>query len=1232
MKNFHDFTNLYSLSKTLRFELIPIGETMDNVIREGFLSQDTQRAEEYKKVKHLIDKYHKAYIDERLDEFEFNVCDEGKNNSLKEYYACIKSAQSSSSDNLENIQANLRKQVVGHLCDTDKFKRIDKKELFKDDLPHFVSEKDLGSINEFKRFTTYFAGFQKNRSNMYSDEAKSSTIAYRLIHENLPKFIDNIEVFNKIKNISEIADNISCLNNSLGAHLRVKHISEIFELSYFNSVLTQKQIDIYNTIIGGKSEGDNKVKGLNEYINLYNQQHKKARLPKLRVLYKQILSDREHLSWQPDKFSTDNELLLAVKKYYDATIDSVRNLRVLIESMEDYDQTGVFLRNNQQLMNISKRISGEWATIQRAIIRDLMQVRKQKKREDAETYETELAKLFKKQGSFSIGYINQATGLHIESYFACLGCQNDDIQQGDNIFTRIDKAYNKAKDLLNNSYPKNKRLIQSKGDVALIKSLLDALLELQHFVKPLLGIGEEADKDNLFYGEFMPIWEQLNLLTPLYNKVRNYVTRKPYSVEKIKLNFESPQLLGGWDKNKERDCLSVLLRKDGKYYLGVMNKSNNRVFDKFPCDGECYEKMVYKQIAIATGVGGFIRKCAGTAKRYGWECPDSCLNSEGKIIIKDDEAKYNLVEIIDCQKEFFNKYEKDGYKYSEFGFKFRPSAEYEKLSDFYKDVEEQRYKITFQPISSSYIDSLVKEGKLYLFQIYNKDFSEYSKGTPNMHTLYWKMLFDERNLADVVYKLNGEAELFYRKQSIQHKKPTHPANVPVKNKNRQNPKSESLFSYDLIKDRRFSVDKFQFHVPVTLNFNKPERENINSQVREYLHGADDVHIIGIDRGERNLLYLVVIDAQGNICEQISLNEICNTHNGNTYKTDYHGLLSEREQSRQRERQSWQTIEGIKDLKEGYLSQAIHQIAELMVKYKAIVVLEDLNDGFMRGRQQVEKSVYKKFEKMLIDKLNYLVDKKADPNVSGGLLKSYQLTNKAEVAARYNRQSGFLFYVPAWNTSKIDPATGFVNLLDSRYESEEKAKSFLGKFDSIRYNEKKDWFEFDIDYNNFTTKAMDTRTQWTICTYGTRVETFRNPNENSQWDDREVDLTEEFKALFKSKGIDICKDLKDAILQQSGKPFFERLLHLIRLTLQMRNSRTRTNVDYILSPVANQQGEFFDSRNADKSMPQDADANGAYNIARKGLMILEQIKASDTPDSVKFDLCNKRWLQFAQMKR
>ena len=61
---------------------------------------------------------------------------------------------------------------------------------------------------------------------------------------------------------------------------------------------------------------------------------------------------------------------------------------------------------------------------------------------------------------------------------------------------------------------------------------------------------------------------------------------------------------------------------------------------------------------------------------------------------------------------------------------------------------------------------MVAENQLYLFQIYNKDFAAGVTGTPNMHTLYWKNLFSKENLADIVLKLNGEAELFYRPEGI----------------------------------------------------------------------------------------------------------------------------------------------------------------------------------------------------------------------------------------------------------------------------------------------------------------------------------------------------------------------------------------------------------------------------------------------------------------------------------
>lgn len=52
-------------------------------------------------------------------------------------------------------------------------------------------------------------------------------------------------------------------------------------------------------------------------------------------------------------------------------------------------------------------------------------------------------------------------------------------------------------------------------------------------------------------------------------------------------------------------------------------------------------------------------------------------------------------------------------------------------------------------------------------------------------------------------------------------------------------------------------------------------------------------------------------------------------------------------------------------------------------------MEDLNQGFKRGRFKVERQVYQKFETMLINKLNYLVDKDLAVDQEGGLLRGYQ---------------------------------------------------------------------------------------------------------------------------------------------------------------------------------------------------------------------------------------------------
>ena len=1234
-----------------------------------------------------------------LNEGCLTIENKGKKNSLEEYYESYmsKSNDENVSKTFKEIQENLRSVIAKKLTDDKAYANLfgnkliesykdkdDKKKIIDSDLIQFINTAEPSQLDsmsqdeakvlvkEFWGFTTYFVGFFDNRKNMYTSEEKSTGIAYRLVNENLPKFIDNMEAFKKAIAKPEIQANMEELYSNFAEYLNVESIQEMFQLDYYDMLLTQKQIDVYNAIIGGKTdeEHDVKIKGINEYINLYNQQHKDEKLPKLKALFKQILSDRNAISWLPEEFNSDQEVLDAIKDCYERLSENVlgdKVLKSLLCSLSDYNLNGIFVRNDLQLTDISQKMFGNWSVIQNAIMQNIKNVAPARKRKESEEdYEKRISDIFKKADSFSIQYINDClnemddNNLHaVEGYFATLGAVNTPTMQRENLFALIQNAYTDISDLLDTPYLENKNLAQDKTNVAKVKALLDAIKSLQHFVKPLLGMGDESDKDERFYGELASLWTELDTVTPLYNMIRNYMTRKPYSEKKIKLNFENPQLLGGWDANKEKDYATFILCRNGMYYLAIMNKDSKKLLGKtMPSDGECYEKMVYKFFKDVTTM---IPKCSTQLKDvqayFKVNTDDFVLNSKafnkpltitkevfdlnnvlygkfkkfqkGYLSATGDTAGYtHAVNVwIKFCMDFLNSYESTCM----YDFTSLKSESYLSLDAFYQDANLLLYKLSFTNVSVSFIDKLVDEGKMYLFQIYNKDFSDYSKGTPNMHTLYWKALFDERNLADVVYKLNGQAEMFYRKKSIDYTHPTHPANHPIQNKNKDNKKKESVFEYDLVKDRRYTVDKFLFHVPITMNFKSVGSENINQQVREYLQQADDTHIIGIDRGERHLLYIVVIDMQGNIKEQFTLNEIVNEYNGNTYRTNYHDLLDTREEERLTARQSWQIIENIKELKEGYLSQVVHKITQLMVKYHAVVVLEDLNKGFMRGRQKVEKQVYQKFEKMLIDKLNYLVDKKADATQSGGLLNAYQLTSKFDSFQKLGKQSGFLFYIPAWNTSKIDPVTGFVNLLDTRYQNTEKAKAFFSKFDAIRYNADKDWFEFNLDYDKFGTKAEGTRTKWTLCTRGSRILTFRNSANNSQWDNQKVDLTREMKSLFEHYHIKIGGNLKEEICSQTDKVFFTGLLHILKLTLQLRNSKTNSNEDYILSPIADENGVFYDSRSCGDTLPENADANGAYNIARKGLMLIDQIKQAKDLANFKYDISNKAWLNFAQQK-
>lgn len=1052
MKNLYDeMHNLFSLSKTLRFELKPVGRT-EEYFRKFILDNDERKAEAYPDVKRYCDEVHKNFIEECLQNIDSSLLE----NDLKTYYALLSQSEINN-DEVDKVKNSLRKTISAIFNKHNMYKEIlgEKiltlyvKDLYKDD------EEALKKINEFNKFTTYFVGYHQTRANLYSAEEKHSAIAYRLIDENLSTFKNNLKLYEKFsevcpEKIEQIKSQLSIDPNSLYC-----------DITQYSKCLSQKDIEQYNLIISGKAlENGQKIQGINEYINLYNQQNKdKTKLTKLKVLYKQLLSDKDSSSFVLDIIDNDKQVIDSVRAIYNniEEVVSSGDFQSRFKNVTNYDLGKIYI-NSDDITTFSKLVFGDWEYIPKLREKCFDKNYVGNKKPGTDQYNELRDKELKKEKVISLRQIEDLAEEKgkIAEYFS---------KEIDCVIEKVQTSYNECQNVLNAEYSITEKTLQSNQNaVDQIKALLDNLKELQNFVRIVIP-KTETERDLNFYNSLN--YESLLNIIPVYNKIRNYLTKKPYSEEKIKLNFDCPTLLGGWDLNKEESNLSVLFEKNGLYYLGIMNKQNNRIFREIKSDGtDNYRKIEYK---LLPGPNKMLPKVFFSNSRIEEFAPSNeLLEKYNKGLHKKEANDIGFChELIDFFKQSINKHE----DWKNFNFKFSDTQKYEDISQFYREVTEQGYKITFKDISSKDIDELVDSGKLYLFQIYNKDFSQHSKGKENLHTMYWKALFDENNLSNVVYKLNGEAEVFFRKKSLTKNITVHKANEVIENKNPLNEKKESVFDYDIIKDKRYTLDKFMFHVPITLNFKAHGMNKFNDFVNEKIRYFENVNIIGIDRGERHLLYVTVIDSSGKIIDkqQFSLNEIVNEYNGKTHKVNYHDLLAKKEEERDKQRKSWSTIANIKELKEGYMSQVVHKITELMFKYNAVVVLEDLNSGFKNSRKKVEKSVYDKFEKMLVSKLEYLVNKDVkDKFEQGGVLNAYQLA-KSDISGR---QNGTIFYIPAWCTSKIDPTTGFINFFNVKYENSAKAREFFKKFDDIKYNETEKYYEFVVsDYSKFTDKNL-----------------------------------------------------------------------------------------------------------------------------------------------------------------
>lgn len=1280
------FTGLYSLSKTLRFELKPVGKTLENMrehlhydqkLQTFFADQEIENA--YRTLKPVFDAIHEQFITESLS------LNEAKSADFSEYLNKYRNKKELSDKDFEPIERQLRKYFADAYTKTAEIWKGKSDDFFKEKGFNILTERGIleyinkhadefseiayadkirGALESFQGFFTYFGGFNQNRENYYETEKEAKTaVATRIVNENLPKFCDNLIFYEE--HAEEYKGAYSTLKKA-GKTLETKDgiplvsiPKDIFKIEHFSNCFTQNQISEYNEKIGNA----------NFLINLYNQvkngELNFRRLPLFKTLYKQIGCGKKDALFFEISCDTENEAkeksggihsveeILkkatdAGKKYFkgksdDGLINTVPEFLEYLKNRNDY--FGVYW-SKQAINTISGKYLANWYDLQEKLKK---------------------AKIFQK-GDEDKGEVAKIPDVvELEGLFKVLDAEsewrNEDVffktSLTENSKEPVEQAKNKKrKETIFSAATPSKALLQLIFDD--IREYADIFVQKSSEILQLIEYKESKSKEVIkgWMDDAKAVCQMLKYFsvrerkvkgTPLdslivetlnillyshdaewfkwYDGLRNYLTKKwqeDVKDNKLKLNFENSKLASGWDVNKEPDNYCAILKNSkGMLFLAIIAKKEkqkgyNKLFENNP-ENTLYnthgdsilQKMEYK---LLPGPNKMLPKCLlPKSDRTKYGATEEILSIyDGGSFKKSEKnfSSYNLRKIIDFYKAAVKKYE--GWR--SFDFSFRPTSEYKDIGQFYSEVEKQGYKLDFVDINHKEIEKLVDEGKIYLFEIKNQDANggKIKGHKNNLHTMYWQALFKDIENRP---KLNGEAELFYRKAL--------PEDKLEKGKDKKGKK--------IIKGQRFSKEKFLFHVPITLNFCQ-KNEKINSVINEELVPNKTVNFLGIDRGEKHLAYYFITDRNGKGLKQGTLNMPFLDKNGNRRIVkaekrciengkekikeveckDYNDLLDARAGDRDYARKNWQTIGKIKDLKDGYVSQVVRKIVDLAIENNAFIVLEDLSIGFKRGRQKIEKSVYQKLELALAKKLNFLVDKDAKPDEVGSITKALQLTppvkNFGDIDKR--KQVGIMLYTRANYTSQTDPVTGWRKTIYLKRGSEEHIRlQIVSAFTDIKFDGK--------DYT-FSYIDQDTGKFWTLYSgkNGKSLDRFHREKASAKdsWISTPQNVSKMLDGLFIKfdKNVSLFEQIKkssaELIKIDQNHTAWESLRFAIDLVQQIRNTGiTTVDNDFILSPVRNEQDNHFDSRKAPETMPTSGDSNGAFNIARKGIVMVEHIK-------------------------
>lgn len=1127
--DYEKYTKRKQYTRSLSLELVPVGKTRETIQEQKLLEYDKNLYSMAEELRPAIDEFLKAVTEEALEQTscEFNSYYKNylklKNPELttEEKQTLLYEKATIKKELIEQIKKDISAAMPGSLS----IQKMNSAEFLFVLLPELLQKYKIDNADIYaaklfslKGCTPLFNTFINSRITILETHIPERVV------ENLDLYCENMVAIEGV------------LQSDYGLPSILKDSAEKYNtIESYKESLSQRGINEYNNMITGtySSDGTKIAKGINEYINEWNQENiadKSYNGPiyrKIKKLYKQIMTEREKLFFK-EGISSDEELKELLKNTVSVVKDPILKALSLLSDKTLIERAYIDGRNLHQL---SFLLTGKHETIS-----NILEEKYLKEVEEKYIGKTSKRELSAKRKEEDNANFTIRKSSHPLSTIIDMEIVPREIML--NLITSLaQERYNTIilEEIPNKFYDEKTKIKGSTKNTDKCKKWLDTVIEFKNYIRLFISEAENS----IISSELEEIVEEFKVVTEAYNRIRNYITKSmKESTKAMNCCFGVPLKMdtGTWYHGREKfdKAYNTIIRKEGKYYFLTLTpsakpvrfseseaksnasilliKKGQQAFRQIPkilfSDAKkFYESNTTENVFV---MKRFVKEPLVISRKVYEIYKNKLFKTPGKNASEEELKMYreNLVAYLELCRRFCENY----LDYSSFNMEGIPEASsFKNSNDFFNEIDTRLISMRWVPIKEEQLDELVDTGKALLFLITNRNM--YQEGRNK--TSYAKILLsilDEEHCKNPKIRLNARASVTYREPMIEGKITHKAGSIVVNGKDKEGkpipPHIQSeLYQYynkklttgelseeayvkyvqpdkaiyhetthDLTYNKRYASEKFIIKLSYNINNEIPgdTTKKLNEEIeKERLEGKN---ILVLARGTQDLLYYTLADANGNIQEHGDLNSVDGVN--------YMELLKSRYKEGIDERKNWDYSKNTKNLKDAYLKNIIAKVAKMALEHNAVIVVENIPPSVKNKYVFLDNQIFKGFESKLNEKLMNLSFKDRNVGEPGSYDNPIQLSFDTK-----SFQKGILYHVSGAYSMSRCPESGFKNRFQiGKYKTITAKRNFLSSFNSIEYNEKSHSFHFTFQYSKCGIKLEkeEEDTPWTVIGSGPRT--------------------------------------------------------------------------------------------------------------------------------------------------